>query len=214
MGLRFSRIHCFLQTRDVPRRRIGCHGCNCARRTRRASQISQCNWQENPKARPSKYLGAKAVASSSDPTESQALHVIETGNDDWIDLFRSMRIVSVRAVGYPPVQIKVVRHLQGHWVTIEDIQNQAGVAFGSKCISHQFAGLPNTEHVWNVDKAAVSMENTSAFGKSQVCSNSIFNFKILPRGSSPYRSVPGVSLLGPENIPMECFEATTSRGSI
>lgn len=102
------------------------------------------------------YLGAKAVAESTDVGETElGLHVLEGIDNDGVDGLLVMGVLAIAALGDPLHNVKASRHGDRKLVLVEEVNDQGGVAIGSELIGKQLGVAPDAKDVGNVEKTGV-----------------------------------------------------------
>jgi hypothetical protein len=51
--------------------------------------------------------------------------------------------------------------VQGHWVTIKEVEDDGVVPVGSKLISHQLGVLPDTDDIWKIEDCGILVDGIS-----------------------------------------------------
>lgn len=106
--------------------------------------------------RTSTYLGAKAVAQSTQLLDAALLlQSLDGLKDDGIDIFRGVRVVPIATLGEPGHEVKAIGPVELKCVAIEDVDYQSQIAAVGELVGHEVRVLPETDDIGDVEKADI-----------------------------------------------------------
>jgi hypothetical protein len=101
------------------------------------------------------HLGTEAVSSSSNLAESQTLERLNALDDNGVDLLGRVRVIAGAALSKPAHEVEIGRSGIGTLVAVEQVGDQASVAFLGELVGEELAVVPDTENVGDVEDADV-----------------------------------------------------------
>lgn len=99
------------------------------------------------------YLGAEAVSNRSNLGKTLVLEVLDSLDNNGVDLSGSMGVVAVATLCDPAHDIDIDRGV-GHDIAVEDVGDNSGVAIGGELVGHELAVVPDTKDIGDVDNAS------------------------------------------------------------